>query len=100
MLSIFVCVFSKHNKHYILPFYAPQLSLQNFGTQADDDQQELTVGPKLSHDRKPEMDFEACSKLEDLNLEVRKTSLDKVKENLDGDSFRRYCTYEYTLSSS
>ncbi|CAI9291540.1 unnamed protein product [Lactuca saligna] len=63
--------------------------LENFGTQADEEQ-ELTVGPELSsHDMKPEMDFEACSKLEDLNLEVKKTSLDKVKQNLDEDSFRR-----------
>ncbi|KAI3689383.1 hypothetical protein L2E82_47339 [Cichorium intybus] len=65
--------------------------LENFGTQpdGDEDQQELTVGPELSHVKKPEMDFEACSKLEDLNLEVKRNSLDKDKENLDGDSFRR-----------
>ncbi|KAL4565878.1 hypothetical protein LXL04_029984 [Taraxacum kok-saghyz] len=65
--------------------------LENYGTQVDgdEDQQEVSVGPELSHDKKPEMDVEACSKLEDLNLEVRSTSLDKGKENLDVDSFKR-----------
>ncbi|CAI9269034.1 unnamed protein product [Lactuca saligna] len=70
----------------------------------DIEQQELTARPDLSHDMNPEMYFEACSKLEDLKLEARKTSLHKVKENLDGDSFRRQddihvCIHEVIFSA-
>nr|GEY99013.1 serine/threonine-protein kinase STY46-like [Tanacetum cinerariifolium] len=65
--------------------------LENFWSRADadEDQQELTVGPAVSDSRNREMGFEPCSKLEDLNLEVKRNSLDKDKEDLDGDSYTR-----------
>ncbi|GJX97945.1 hypothetical protein Tco_0354964 [Tanacetum coccineum] len=58
---------------------------------ADEDQQELTVGPAVSDssDKNREMGFEPCSKLKDLNLEVKRNFLDKDKEDLDGDSYTR-----------
>ncbi|KAI7730714.1 hypothetical protein M8C21_004672 [Ambrosia artemisiifolia] len=55
--------------------------LENFGTRTDvddGDHQELTEGG-----------FEPCFKLEDLNLEVRKSGLDKDIENIEGESSRR-----------
>nr|XP_043640007.1 serine/threonine-protein kinase STY46-like [Erigeron canadensis] len=66
--------------------------LENFWTRADgdEDQQESSVGPSLSHGGICETDFEPCSKLGDLNLEVRRNSLDKDKVHLEGDSFRRH----------
>lgn len=65
--------------------------LENFWNRVDgdEDQQDLSVGLELSHDRNRETGFEACSKLEDLNLEVGRSSLDKDKDHLDGDSFTR-----------
>ncbi|KAK9080772.1 hypothetical protein SSX86_000530 [Deinandra increscens subsp. villosa] len=67
--------------------------LENFWTRTDgdEDQQDLTVGLTSSHasDRNHEMGFEPCSKLEDLNLDFGRNSLDKDKGNLDGDSFTR-----------
>ncbi|KAF5807652.1 putative dual-specificity kinase TKL-Pl-4 family [Helianthus annuus] len=67
--------------------------LENFWTRADgdEDQQDLIAGPALSHgsDRNHEMGFEPCSKMEDLNLDFRRNSLDKDKGDLDGDSFSR-----------
>ncbi|KAK1406838.1 hypothetical protein QVD17_38446 [Tagetes erecta] len=67
--------------------------LENFWTRADgdEDQQDLTVGLALSHasDKNHDVGFEPCSKLEDLNLDFRRSSLDKDTENLDGDSFTR-----------
>ncbi|KAI3672621.1 hypothetical protein L6452_38717 [Arctium lappa] len=65
--------------------------LENFWTRADGDEDQQDEGIVLSHasDRKREMDFEPCSKLQDLNLEVRRNSLDNDKDNLEGDSFRR-----------
>ncbi|KAI3686071.1 hypothetical protein L1987_79741 [Smallanthus sonchifolius] len=67
--------------------------LENFWTRADgdEDQQDLTAGFALSHssDKNHAMGFETCSKMEDLNLDLRRNSLDKDKENLDGDSFTR-----------
>ncbi|MFS7912719.1 putative dual-specificity kinase TKL-Pl-4 family [Helianthus anomalus] len=55
--------------------------LENFWTRGDvddGDQQQLTEGG-----------FEPCFKLEDLNLEVRKSCDDKDGENLEGESSRR-----------
>ncbi|KAJ0751493.1 putative ACT domain-containing protein [Helianthus annuus] len=65
--------------------------LENFWTRADgdEDQQDLIAGPALSHGRNHEMGFEPCSKMEDLNLDFRRNSLDKDKGHLDGDSFSR-----------
>lgn len=67
--------------------------LENFWARADtdEDQQELTVGPAVSDssDRNCETGFEPCFKLEDLNLEVKRNSLDKDKEDFDGDTFTR-----------
>ncbi|KAL8215613.1 hypothetical protein R6Q57_022450 [Mikania cordata] len=67
--------------------------LENFWTRADgeEDQQDLTVGLTLSQtsDKKHEVGFEPCSKLEDLNLNFGRNSFDRDKENLDGDSFTR-----------
>ncbi|KAJ0604699.1 putative protein kinase TKL-Pl-4 family [Helianthus annuus] len=61
--------------------------LEHFWTRGDvddGDQQEITEGG-----------FEPCFKLEDLNLEVRKSCDDKDGENLEGESSRRYCIYLY-----
>ncbi|XP_071703283.1 serine/threonine-protein kinase STY46-like isoform X2 [Rutidosis leptorrhynchoides] len=65
--------------------------LENFWTRTDgdEDRQELPAGLTLSHSSNREMDFEPCSKLEDLNLEVKINSDDKDKEHLDGDSLSR-----------
>ena len=44
----------------------------------------------LQSDRNQEVGFEPCSKLEDLNLEVGRNSVDKERVNLEGESSRRY----------
>ncbi|KAI3736649.1 hypothetical protein L2E82_26588 [Cichorium intybus] len=65
--------------------------LENFWTRADVDdceQQELTEVLAPSHARDQEVGLEPCSQLEDLNLEVRRNSVDKEGENL-GESSRR-----------
>ncbi|XP_024972204.1 serine/threonine-protein kinase STY46-like isoform X2 [Cynara cardunculus var. scolymus] len=66
--------------------------LENFWTRADvddGDQQGLLEVLAPSHARNQEVGFEPCSKLEDLNLEVRRNSVDKERVNLEGESSRR-----------
>ncbi|XP_076898928.1 serine/threonine-protein kinase STY46-like [Bidens hawaiensis] len=65
--------------------------LENFWTRADgeEDQEDSTAVLAHGSDRNNETGFEPCAKLEDLNLDFRRSSLDKDKEDLDGDSFTR-----------
>ncbi|GJS08987.1 hypothetical protein Tco_0365783 [Tanacetum coccineum] len=56
----------------------------------DREQQDITEVLAPSQFRNEKVGFEPCSKIEDLNLEVKRKFTNRDGENLDGESSRRY----------